>query len=131
MHLRVPAFLATKKRPACSIAFSTEPSLTKTNTVSSAVLEDWVNVTEAYAAYTHPYKNELSYPAVTQKSKELLRHPVVEQLVMIGTRLAIPEQGHQKSTINLRWHHSRAVSEELPDSVTLGGLKSEITKWRR
>ena len=58
---------------------------------------------------------------------------MVEQLVMIGTRLAILEQEHLKSTNNLRWHDSRAVSEELlsPDSGTLGGLKAEITKWRR
>ena len=44
---------------------------------------------EEYAAYTHPSMNDLSYSAVTQ-SKKLLRHPVVEQLAMIGTRLAIP-----------------------------------------
>ena len=41
-------------------------------------------------------------------------HPVVEQLAMIGIRLAILEQDHQKSTNKLRWHDSRAVSEELP-----------------
>ena len=33
---------------------------------------------------------------------------------MTGTRLAIPEQDHQKSTNNLPWHDSRAVSKELP-----------------
>ena len=33
---------------------------------------------------------------------------------MTATRLSIPEQDHQRSTQNLRWHDSRAVSEELP-----------------
>ena len=68
---------------------------------------------EAHAAYTHPCKNELSCSAVTQ-GKKLLRHPVVEQLAMIETRLAITEQDHRKSTNDLRWHDPRAVSEELP-----------------
>ena len=68
---------------------------------------------EAHAACTHPSNNELSCSAMTQ-DKELLRHPVVEQLAMIGTRLAIPEQDHQASTNNLRWPDSRAISEELP-----------------
>ena len=50
-------------------------------------------------------------------------HPVVEQLGMTGTRSAILEQDHQRSMNNLQKHGSRAV--------TLGGLKSEITEWRR
>ena len=40
------------------------------------------------------------------QGKELLRHPVVEKLAMIGIRSAIPEQDRRKSTKNLR-----AVSE--------------------
>ena len=40
---------------------------------------------EAHAACTHPNKNEPSYSAVTQ-GNELLRHPVVEQLAMVGIR---------------------------------------------
>ena len=48
---------------------------------------------------------------------------MVEHLAMIGTRLAIPEQEHQKSTNILHWHDSRAVTDELP---RLGGLKSEM-----
>ena len=58
---------------------------------------------------------------------------MVEQLTMNRTRSATPELDHQKSMNNLQWHDSRAVSKELPrpHSVTLGGLKSEITEWRR
>ena len=58
-------------------------------------------------------KYEPSHTAVSQ-GKKLLKHPVVEQLAMIGKWLTIQEQDHQKSTNNLRWHDSRAVSEELP-----------------
>ena len=47
-----------------------------------------------------------------KQGKELLRHPVAEQLVVSGTRLEISE--HQKSTNNPQWHDSRAVYEELP-----------------
>ena len=68
---------------------------------------------EAYASCTHPSENKLCYSAVT-RGKLLLRHPVVEQLARIGTRQAIPQQGHQKSTNNLRRHDSRAIFEELP-----------------
>ena len=60
----------------------------------------------------HPNKNELSCSEVTQ-GDELLRHPVVNQLAMTGTLLAIPKQDHQKSLNNIQWHDSRAVSEEL------------------
>ena len=98
--------------------------------MTPAVLDDWINVTtgrsqsgfrvskpqkqdEAYAALTYPGENELSYSEVTP-GMELLRHPVVEQLAMTGSRLAIPEQGHQKSTNDLPWPDSRAVSEGLP-----------------
>ena len=85
----------------------------ETYVVSLAVLKNWINVTtgrsptefpcqqpqkqdEAYAAYMHPNKNELSCSAMTQ-GKERSKHPAVEQLAMIGTRLAIPEQDHRKS----------------------------------
>ena len=68
---------------------------------------------ETCAHYMYPCLNELSYSDVTPR-KELFKHPVVEQLAMTGTRLAIPEQGHQKSTNNLQWRDSRPVSEELP-----------------
>ena len=67
---------------------------------------------DAHAAFLQSNMNELSCSAVKQ-GKELLRHPVVEQHAMNGTRLTIREQDHQKSTNNLRWHDSRAVSEEL------------------
>ena len=77
----------------------------ETHVVTLAVVEDWINIAtgrsqpgfpcqqpqkqdEAYAAYTYPGKNELSCSAVTQ-GKEILRHPVVEQLAMTGTRSGI------------------------------------------
>ena len=102
----------------------------ETHVVTPAVLEDWVYINdrpvqtgfpcqqpqerdEAYAADTHPSQNELSYSAVT-RGKGLWEHPVVGQLTMIGTRLAFPQQDHQKSTNDLRWHPSRAVFDELP-----------------
>ena len=47
-------------------------------------------------------------------SMELLKHPVVKQLAMIGTQKAVLEQDHRKSANELRWHDSRAVSKELP-----------------
>ena len=76
---------------------------------------------EACAAFTHPRKNELSYSAVTQ-GKKLLRHPVVEQLVMIGSRLAIPEQDPQKSTNN-----PDGTTHELSPKSCLAGLSN--TWW--
>ena len=108
--------------------------------VTPAVLEDIDHVPtgfpiskpqrqdEAYAALSHPERNELRCSTVTH-GKELLRHPVVGQLAMIGTWLAIREAGSEQPPVarlpsNLR----RAAS---PNSGTLGGLKSEITKWRR
>ena len=51
------------------------------------------------------------------QGKELLRHSVVEQLAMMGTRLAIPEQDRQKLLNNLRWNGSRAVFKELPRQI--------------
>ena len=48
--------------------------------------------------------------AMTQ-DQEPQRRPVVEQLPMTGTRLAILEQDHQKSTNNLQSTTSRAVSK--------------------
>ena len=43
---------------------------------------------------------------------------------MIGIRLAILEQDHQKSTNSLRWHDSRGVSEELP-----GRTQQHLVVW--
>ena len=74
----------------------------ETHVLSPAVLENCINIStdrsqpgfpcrqprkqdEAYAAYTNPDENELSHSAVTQ-GKELVRHPVVEQLATIGKR---------------------------------------------
>ena len=107
----------------------------KTHFGTPTVLENWINTStgqsrsglhvsdlEAYAAFTHPSKNELSFPAVTQrKVRSFLRHPVVEQLAKTATWFAIPEH-HQKSTHDLRWHDSRAVSKELPRRT-----QSEVT----
>ena len=79
----------------------------------------------------YPGKNELSCSATTH-GWELSRHLVVDQFAVTGARLAILEQGHQKTTYNLRCHDSRAVRRAAsPDSATLGGVKSEITEWGR
>ena len=76
----------------------------ETHIVAPTVLENWTNVTaashnqvfhignlrnsdETYAACTQS-ETELSHSAVT-KSKELLKHPVFEQLEKIGARSAI------------------------------------------
>ena len=80
--------MTKKKRPT-----SLNQIADGTHVVWAAGLENWINVETAgaqmgfqcqkhddvYAAYSHPSVSELTYSAVTQ-SKDLFRHPVVEQL---------------------------------------------------
>ena len=91
------------------------------------------NKTKHTLPFTHPSENELSHGAVTQ-SKELLKHSVVEQLAMIGTRLAIPrarssEAQRMTSDGTTREQSPKSCLARLCDKLVVQGQKSQ--KWRR
>ena len=87
MNLCTPASLATTKEPN---VFNRR--FIKLDGASFNQIANEIHIVHTLLAVTH--------------GKELLRHPVVEQLAMIASRLATPAQGHQKSTNELRWHDS-------------------------
>ena len=61
-----------------------------------------------------------------------MRNPVVEHLAMICTLLAISEQDPEVNELPpIARLASSLQTAASPDSVTLGGLKSEITECRR